>query len=167
VILVDAAVEDGDADACSHGGVPGAVGGATGDAGAEAAGFEDGPGLRSGGVVGVVGGDGGWGWGWSWRGGRVGAGVGVGVGWRGCAGGDSDGGGEDGAKDEGVCGEDAVVDDELDVGSARRAAMAAASSLAPEAVSMTLMPMGLSLRTMRTPATRARAPASAGMELSR
>ena len=53
------------------------------------------------------------------------------------------------------------------LGSARRAAMAAASSLAPEAVSMTLMPMGLSLRTMRTPATRARAPASAGMELSR
>jgi hypothetical protein len=60
--------------------------------------LQDGPGLRSGGVVGVVGGDD-----WSW--GRCG-----------CADGDSDGGGEDGTEDEGVGGEDAVVDDELDVG---------------------------------------------------
>jgi len=49
VILVDAAVEDWRCGRLLHGGVPGAVGGATGDAGAEAAGFEDGPGLRSGG----------------------------------------------------------------------------------------------------------------------
>jgi hypothetical protein len=70
--------------------------GATGDAGAKSSGLEDGPFLRSGGVVGVVGRD-------DW-----------GLGWR--ADGDTDGGGEDGAKDEGVGGEDAVVDDELDVG---------------------------------------------------
>ena len=103
---VDSAVEDGDANACAHGGVPWAVGGTTWDASAEASGLQDGPGLRSGGVVSVVGG-GCWGGGWGWNWSRCGCG---------CADGDPDGGGKDGAEDEGVGGEDAVVDDELDVG---------------------------------------------------
>ena len=61
--------------------------------------------LRCGGVVGVVGGDG---WGvLGLRGSRCRCG---------CADGDPDGGGKDGAEDEGVGGEDAVVDDVLDVG---------------------------------------------------
>ena len=57
--LVDAAVDDGDADAFAHGGVPGAVRRAAGDVVAVAADLLDGPSLR-GGVVGVVG--------WRWRG---------------------------------------------------------------------------------------------------
>ena len=55
--LVDAAVDDGDADAFAHGGVPGSVGRAAGDVVAVAADLLDGPALR-GGVVGVV---------WRWR----------------------------------------------------------------------------------------------------
>ena len=54
VRLVDAAVEDGDADAASHGGVPWTVRGASGDVRSVAADLLDGPTLR-GGVVGVVG----------------------------------------------------------------------------------------------------------------
>jgi hypothetical protein len=93
VVLVDAAVEDGDADAGSEGLVPGAVGGAAGDVGAVSAGLDYGPVLRGAGVVGVV---------------RRSDG------WRGC--GDSDERGEDGVEDEVVGGDDAVVDDVLDGG---------------------------------------------------
>jgi hypothetical protein len=102
VVLVDAGVQNGDADACAQGGVPGTGGGAAGDVGAVASGLADGPALR-GGVVGVIwGGRRGrrrrWWWGrWWW-------------------GGDADGGGDYGAEDERVGGDDAVVDDELDVG---------------------------------------------------
>src|SRR5277367_6008858 len=52
--LVDAAVDDGDADAAPHGDVPGTVRGATGDVVAVASDLLDGPALR-GGVVGIVG----------------------------------------------------------------------------------------------------------------
>ena len=51
---VDAAVENGDADAFAGGGVPWAVRGATGDVVAVAADLLDGPALRGGGVEGVV-----------------------------------------------------------------------------------------------------------------
>ena len=57
MVGVDAAVEDGDADAFAHGGVPGAVSGAAGNVVAVAADLLDSPTLRSG-VVGVV-----WRWG--------------------------------------------------------------------------------------------------------
>ena len=64
--LVDAAVDDGDADAFAHGGVPGTVRGAAGNVVAVAADLLDGPALRGVGVVGVVGR---WGrWGRWWRG---------------------------------------------------------------------------------------------------
>ena len=53
-VCVDAAVDDGDADAFAHGGVPRAVRGAAGDVVAVAADLLDGPALR-GVVVGVVG----------------------------------------------------------------------------------------------------------------
>ena len=99
---VDAAVEDGDADAGAEGLVPWASRGASGDSGSVSAGLADGPALRRGGVVGVVG----RGW-WRDRG------------WCGCGGsadGDADGGWEDMAKDEVVSGENAVMDDEFDVG---------------------------------------------------
>ena len=52
--LVDTAVDDGDADAFAHGGVPRATRGAAGDVVAVAADLLDGPAL-GGGVVGVVG----------------------------------------------------------------------------------------------------------------
>ena len=61
--LVDAAVDDCNTDALAHGGVPGAVRGASGDIVAVAAHLLYGPALR-GVVVGVVG----WEWGW-WGGG--------------------------------------------------------------------------------------------------
>ena len=53
---VDAAVDDGDADAFAHGGVPGAVRGCAGDVVSVAADLLDGPSLWGRGVVGVVGG---------------------------------------------------------------------------------------------------------------
>ena len=85
VEAIDSAVEDGDANACSHGGVPWAVDWATGDACAEPSGLKDSPLLRRRRVVGVV------------RGGG--------------ADGDSEVAREDGAEDEGVSGKDTVVDD--------------------------------------------------------
>ena len=53
---VDAAVEDGNADAFAHGGIPRAVCRCAGGVISVAANLLDGPSLRSGGVVGVVGG---------------------------------------------------------------------------------------------------------------
>jgi hypothetical protein len=98
VRLIDAGVQYCDSDACAQGCVPGTGGGAAGDVGAEASGLADGPALR-GGVVGVE-------WGWRrWRSGR-----------QGWWGGDADGGGDYGAEDERVCGDDAVVDDKGDIG---------------------------------------------------
>ena len=61
--LVDAAVDDGDADAFTHGGVPGAVPGGAGGVVSVAADLLDGPALWGGGVVGIVG----RGWGRRWR----------------------------------------------------------------------------------------------------
>jgi hypothetical protein len=79
--LVDAAVDDGDADAFAHGGVPWTVGGAAGDVVAIAADLLDGPSLGGVGVVGVV-----WrGRGRGWKGGRCGE--------DGAVGGESDDGG--------------------------------------------------------------------------
>jgi hypothetical protein len=52
---VDAAIDDGDANALAHGGVPGTVRGGAGDVVSVAADLLDGPSLWSGGVIGVVG----------------------------------------------------------------------------------------------------------------
>ncbi len=66
VVFVDAAVEDGDADAFPHGGVPGPVRGGAGDVFAVASYLLDCPSLRGVGVVDVVGRrwwrEGWWGW---------------------------------------------------------------------------------------------------------
>ena len=105
MILIYAAIEDGDTDARTHGRIPWAVGGTAGDACAKASGLQDSPLLRRCGVVGVVG---------SVRC-RSGGGSRGGCGRRG-ANGDSDGGGKNGAEDEGVGGEDAVMDDVLNGG---------------------------------------------------
>jgi hypothetical protein len=55
VVLVDAAVEDGDANAFAHGDVPWSMGGAAGNSVTVSADLLDGPPLRRRGVVGVKG----------------------------------------------------------------------------------------------------------------
>ncbi len=87
---VDAAVDDGDADAFTHGGVPWAGAGAAGDVIAVSADLLDGPALRGGGVEGVVG--------------------------LGGVDDDAEGGVRDGLGAEKACGDDAVVGDVVDVG---------------------------------------------------
>ena len=120
--LVDAAVDDGDADAFAHGGVPWSVRGAAGDVVAVAADLLDGPSLRCVGVVGVVG------WrrwrGW-WRGkgrrcgddGTVGGEPADGGGRVGRLSGDADAGGgrHDALEAQAVGGDDTIVQDEVDV----------------------------------------------------
>jgi len=121
---VDAAVEDGDTDAFAGGGVPRAMGGSAGDVIAVTAYLLDGPTLRGGGVVGVVGA--GWWWRWCW-GGWSDDGVlrrvlavrradGVNAGGFLAVDDYGEAGLDDGMDEEMVSGDDAVVDDVFDVG---------------------------------------------------
>jgi hypothetical protein len=117
---VDSAIQNGDAGAFAHGGVPGAVCGATGDVVSVAADLTTCPALW-GGVEGVVR-LGGW-RGWRWRsgnGGGVGCVLGAGDGADGVQ---VDRAGDDGevracgwCEDEAAGGDDAVVEDVFDVG---------------------------------------------------